>query len=64
MHKLLSAAATWSDTLPARMRSCRLPFLSALFAGLLAHGFAFANKLLNADDLHRRMSSALSTERA
>lgn len=51
MHKLLSAAAAWSDKLPERMRSCRLPFLSALLAGLLAHGFAFSNKLLNADEL-------------
>ncbi len=51
MHNLLSAAAAWPDTLPVRLRACRLPFCSALIAGLLAHGFAFSNKLLNADEL-------------
>lgn len=51
MHNLLSAAASWPETLPARLRACRLPFCSALIAGLLAHGFAFSNKLLNADEL-------------
>ena len=51
MHKLLSAAAAWPEKLPERLRPCRLPFFSALLAGLLAHGFAFANKLPNADEL-------------
>ena len=36
MHNLLSAAASWPETLPARLRACRLPFCSALIAGLLA----------------------------
>ena len=51
MHNLLSAAASWPNALSARLRSCRLPFCSALIAGLLAHGFAFSNKLPNADEL-------------
>ena len=29
----------------------RLPFLAAVFAGMLAHGFAFTNKLINADEV-------------
>lgn len=33
------------------LRHRRVPFLSAIIAGLLAHGFAFTNKLLNADEV-------------
>lgn len=33
------------------IRAYRVPLLSALISGLLAHGFAFTNKLLNADDI-------------
>ena len=51
MQSLTSKAAALSQTLPARLRACRLPFCSAMLAGLLAHGFAFSNKLLNADEL-------------
>lgn len=29
----------------------KTPFLAALFTGLLAHGFAFTNKLLNHDEI-------------
>ena len=32
------------------LTQCRLPFFSALVCGLLAHGYAFTNKLLNADE--------------
>ncbi|MBQ6274017.1 MAG: glucosyltransferase domain-containing protein [Oscillospiraceae bacterium] len=38
-------------SLPERLRPDRLPFCSAFFAGLLAHGFAFANMLLNSDEI-------------
>lgn len=37
-----------ADTL---WRENRLPFLSALIAGLAAHGYAFGNKLLNHDEI-------------
>ena len=35
----------------ARWQRDRLPFLTALAVGLLAHGFAFANKLVNHDEI-------------
>ena len=35
----------------ARWRLDRLPFLTALAVGLLAHGYAFANKLVNHDEI-------------
>ena len=38
-------------SLPERLRADRLPFCSAFLAGFLAHGFAFANKLLNSDEI-------------
>ena len=33
------------------IRTYRVPLLSALISGLLAHGYAFTNKLLNADEI-------------
>ena len=36
---------------PARWRRDRLPFLTALAVGMLAHGYAFANKLVNHDEI-------------
>ena len=33
------------------LRTCRVPIASALAAGILTHGFAFTNKLLNADEI-------------
>ncbi len=39
------------DKLTALWRDWRTPFCSALIAGLLAHGYAFANKLLNHDEI-------------
>ena len=44
VERLLAAMA-------ARASEYRLPFCAALVSGLLAHGFAFANKLLNADEV-------------
>ena len=38
-------------TLAAVWRENRLPFLSAVLAGLVAHGYAFGNKLLNHDEI-------------
>ena len=38
-------------TLAALWRENRLPFLSAVLAGLGAHGYAFGNKLLNHDEI-------------
>ena len=38
-------------TLAALWRENRLPFLSAVLAGLAAHGYAFGNKLLNHDEI-------------
>ena len=35
----------------AAIRTYRVPLLTALISGLLAHGFAFTNKLLNADEI-------------
>ena len=40
-----------TDKLRALWRDWRTPFCSALIAGLLAHGYAFANKLLNHDEI-------------
>ncbi len=37
--------------LAARWRQDRLPFLSAVTVGMLAHGYAFANKLVNHDEI-------------
>ena len=38
-----AAAALWQEE--------RTPFLAALFTGLVAHGYAFGNKLLNHDEI-------------
>ena len=38
-------------TLAALWRENRLPFLSAVLAGLAAHGYACGNKLLNHDEI-------------
>ncbi|MBR5093844.1 MAG: glucosyltransferase domain-containing protein [Oscillospiraceae bacterium] len=50
-----TSAPSLTERLAARLRLLfredRVPFLAALLAGLLAHGYAFANKLLNADEL-------------
>ncbi len=40
-----------TEKLNALRRDWRTPFCSALIAGLLAHGYAFANKLLNHDEI-------------
>ncbi|MBO5496541.1 MAG: glucosyltransferase domain-containing protein, partial [Oscillospiraceae bacterium] len=40
----------------------RLPFLSAFLTGLLAHGFAFANKLLIPDELGSLFSKGATVE--
>ena len=51
MSQANESAASRLRFLPEGLREDRLPFFSAFLAGLLAHGFAFANKLLNADEL-------------
>lgn len=51
MSTLLTRADLDFRALPERLRADRLPFLSAVIAGLFAHGFVFANKLVNSDEL-------------
>lgn len=51
MSKVLSKTASLCRSLPEQLRADRLPFLCAFGAGLLAHGFAFTNKLLNGDEI-------------
>ena len=51
MSQTLTKADAFVRSLPERLRGDRAPFFSAFLAGLLAHGFAFANKLLNADEI-------------
>ena len=40
-----------TEKLNALRRDWQTPFCSALIAGLLAHGYAFTNKLLNHDEI-------------
>lgn len=51
MSQAMTRASAFVRSLPDRLRGDRLSFFSAFLAGLLAHGFAFANKLLNSDEL-------------
>ena len=46
-----SPKGIWLSHVNERTKEYRLPFLSAIVFGLLAHMFAFANKLVNADEI-------------
>ena len=57
-----SALERLCGRLAGPVRSYRLPFLAGLCAGLLAHGFAFANKLPNQDDVAATFSKGGSLD--
>lgn len=51
MDKKYSLMENWALSLGRLFKAHRLPFLSSLIFGLLAHNYAFTNKLLNADEI-------------
>ena len=60
MNDRQSDAAFLSAGLKEALRRDLTPFLSALLTGLLAHGFAFSNKLLNADEVASLFSKGMT----
>ena len=51
MRRYLRAAETWLGAELDRRRLLRLCLIAGMLAGLFAHGFMFANKIPNHDDL-------------
>lgn len=47
----MSGTERFADALWQKLKHNSVPILSALVVGLLAHGFAFTNKLVNADEV-------------
>ena len=60
MKKSLNVSEYFLRTLPDALRADRTPFLCALTAGFLAHGFAFSNKLVNGDELASLFSKGMT----
>jgi len=58
-QSLIEKAASW---LVAALKSNKLPFLSAVVFGLLAHMYAFTNKLLNADEISALFSKGATVK--
>lgn len=52
MRRYLRAAETWLGAELDRRRLLRLCLIAGMLAGLFAHGFMFANKIPNHDDLY------------
>lgn len=50
MRKMEKCSFDFEKTVIGLVGKYRLPFLSAIAAGFLAHMFAFTNKLVNADE--------------
>lgn len=50
-NRQLCCVETAANWICRHLREDRVPMLAALIAGLAAHGFAFSNKLLNADEV-------------
>ena len=58
-RSLIEKAASWLVT---ALKSNKLPFLSAVVFGLLAHMYAFTNKLLNADEISALFSKGATVK--
>lgn len=52
MRKYLRVAWAWLGDEMSRRRLLRLCLIAGMLAGLFAHGFMFANKIPNHDDLY------------
>ncbi len=60
MSKLPTGISSLCRSLPEKLREDRLPFLCAAASGLLAHGFAFTNKLLISDEISTLFGKGLT----
>lgn len=58
-YSLFEKAALW---LGSAFKANKLPFLSAIIFGLLAHVYAFTNKLLNADEISALFSKGATVK--